>query len=101
MESGIPASKIALAGFSQGGSISMVAGLTAPSEIGGIVTLSSYLPFADILENYIRNKNHNNKTTPLLMAHGASDTLLTLEKAQGCAVLLSNMGYQVDLKTYK
>ena len=43
---GIPAARIIIAGFSQGGAIALHAGLTALERLGGIVAASTYLPLA-------------------------------------------------------
>ena len=46
---GIAASRIVLAGFSQGGAVALHAGLTAVERLAGIVALSTYLPRAAAL----------------------------------------------------
>src|SRR5690606_11593254 len=43
---GIPASRIFLAGFSQGGAIALAAGLRRTTPLAGLVGLSTYLPGA-------------------------------------------------------
>ncbi|HEY5863227.1 MAG TPA: alpha/beta fold hydrolase, partial [Casimicrobiaceae bacterium] len=45
----IPASRIVLAGFSQGGAIALYAGLRHPQRLAGIVALSTYLIAPDAL----------------------------------------------------
>jgi phospholipase/carboxylesterase len=42
-ERGIPADRIVLAGFSQGGSVALRVGLAAPEPLAGMVLLSTYL----------------------------------------------------------
>jgi predicted esterase len=42
---GMKADRIVLAGFSQGGAVSLMAGLTFPDTLAGVVSMSSYLPF--------------------------------------------------------
>ena len=46
---GIASGKIVLAGFSQGGAISLQAGLRYPQRLAGIMALSSYLPLPESL----------------------------------------------------
>src|SRR6266436_6869330 len=46
---GIPASRLVLAGFSQGGAIALQTGLRHPERLAGIMALSTYLPLADTL----------------------------------------------------
>jgi pimeloyl-ACP methyl ester carboxylesterase len=43
-ERGIPADRVVLAGFSQGGAIALHAGLRYPEKLAGIIALSTYLP---------------------------------------------------------
>lgn len=43
MAKGIPSERIVIGGFSQGGAMSLMAGLTCPHKLGGIFGLSSYL----------------------------------------------------------
>ena len=46
-ERGVPASRIVLAGFSQGSAMALFTGLRYPRRLGGIVALSGYLPLHD------------------------------------------------------
>ena len=43
ISAGIPADRIVMGGFSQGGAMSIFAGLTGPVKIGGVIGLSSWL----------------------------------------------------------
>ncbi|HEX3171634.1 MAG TPA: carboxylesterase, partial [Burkholderiales bacterium] len=47
---GIPARRIVIAGFSQGGAIALQTGVRYPHRLAGIMALSTYLPMADRLE---------------------------------------------------
>uniref|UniRef100_G1RBF0 palmitoyl-protein hydrolase n=1 Tax=Nomascus leucogenys TaxID=61853 RepID=G1RBF0_NOMLE len=44
MKNGIPANRIVLGGFSQGGALSLYTALTCPHPLAGIVALSCWLP---------------------------------------------------------
>ncbi|TZF87880.1 alpha/beta hydrolase, partial [Cognatilysobacter lacus] len=44
VERGVPASRIVLAGFSQGGAVALAAGLRREEPLAGLVALSTYLP---------------------------------------------------------
>src|SRR5271155_2348668 len=46
IERGIPAARIVLAGFSQGGAVSLYTGLRYPERLAGLLALSCYLPLA-------------------------------------------------------
>ena len=43
-EYNVPAEKVVIAGFSQGGALALVNGLTGPHNFAGIVALSTWLP---------------------------------------------------------
>ena len=47
---GISSEKIVLAGFSQGGAMSLYTGLRYPKKLAGIIALSTYLPSMESLE---------------------------------------------------
>ena len=51
INTGISSDKIVLAGFSQGGAITLHAGLRYPAPLAGMLALSSYLPLPDQLVN--------------------------------------------------
>jgi len=43
---GVPSGRVVLAGFSQGGVISLQTGLRQPKRLAGVMSLSAYLPLA-------------------------------------------------------
>ena len=47
VDSGIPAERVVLGGFSQGGAMSLLTGLTTERKLGGVVVLSGWLPLKD------------------------------------------------------
>ncbi len=89
---GISPTRIALAGFSQGGAVALHAALTAPERLAGVVALSTYLPLADAL---LPRRSAANAGLPVLMCHGRYDPVIALAmglaardvlQAAGCAV---------------
>lgn len=46
IDAGIPANRVVLGGFSQGGAMSLLTGLTTERKLGGLVVLSGWLPLA-------------------------------------------------------
>ena len=44
VDAGIPADRIIVGGFSQGGVMSLLTGLTSERKLGGVVVMSSWLP---------------------------------------------------------
>ena len=70
---GIPASKIVLAGFSQGGAMALYAGLRYPAKLAGIMSLSAYMLYPDRLDD---EHNAANATTPVFVGHGTQDPMV-------------------------
>ncbi len=99
MEKGIPSDRIILGGFSQGGAISLFAGITCPHKLAGIVGLSSYLLMEGKVKEYVPTENPN-KETPIFMGHGAVDPLVKYQWGKQTADVLKGWGWSVDLKTY-
>lgn len=97
IERGIPAEKIILAGFSQGGAIALYAGLRYPKKLGGIIALSTYLPLAKKLVSESSDVNHD---VPIFMAHGTMDTIVPLPFAKQSEEHLQSLNYHVEWHTY-
>ncbi|KAK4247789.1 Phospholipase/carboxylesterase/thioesterase [Corynascus novoguineensis] len=100
IDAGIPGDRIVLGGFSQGGAISIFAGLTSKVKLAGIVALSSYLLLSSKFLELVP-KPEFNKETPIFMAHGDSDQVVNLELGKKSYELLKSMGYNVTLKIYE
>ena len=94
---GIAASRIVLAGFSQGGAIALQTGLRHAERLGGIVALSTYLPLAESLD---AEGSGANKATPIFMAHGTEDPLIPVQLADDSRRSLELRGYAVEWLTY-
>jgi phospholipase/carboxylesterase len=94
---GVAYENIVLAGFSQGCAMSLQVGLRFPHTLAGIMALSGYLPLAKSLPLESSEANSN---TPIFMAHGVWDAVITPERAEASADTLEKLGYQVDWNTY-
>lgn len=94
---GIGASRIVLAGFSQGGVIALQTGLRHSERLAGIMALSSYLPLASTLAAEASAANRN---VPIFMAHGTADPLIPLPLASLSREHLKQQGYQVEWHQY-
>lgn len=99
MDKGISSNRIILGGFSQGGAMSLFAGITCPDKLAGIVGLSSYLLMEGKVKEYVPSENPN-KETPIFMGHGAIDPLVKYQWGQKTAEILNGWGWSVDFKTY-
>ncbi|EMD40368.1 hypothetical protein CERSUDRAFT_110964 [Gelatoporia subvermispora B] len=76
IDAGIPASRILLGGFSQGGAMSVVTGLTTERKLAGIVALSAWLPLKDKLKAMVSD---HYKSVPIFWGHGKEDPLIRYE----------------------
>jgi phospholipase/carboxylesterase len=94
---GVPAPRILLAGFSQGGAIALHTGLRYPEPLAGILALSTYLPLADRLEV---EASPANRAVPIMMAHGTMDPVVPVSLALQSRACLLQAGYQVDWCSY-
>ena len=94
---GIGASRIVLAGFSQGGAIALQTGLRHSERLAGIMALSSYLPLASTLA---AEASAANRDVPIFMAHGTADPLISLPLASLSREHLKQQGYQVEWHQY-
>jgi len=100
IKAGIPSERIVLGGFSQGGAMSLMAGLTNPTKLGGIFGLSCYLLLQGKLRELVPADSPN-KETPIFMGHGDADPVVQYKWGQATASTLKQWGWEVDFKTYK
>jgi phospholipase/carboxylesterase len=94
---GIPAEKIVLAGFSQGCAMTLQTGLRHPQKLAGLMCLSGYLPLATTIATERSNANQH---TPIFMAHGRGDNVVTIDRAEASRDLLKQLGYDIDWHEY-
>lgn len=94
---GMPASRIVLAGFSQGGAVVLTAGTRFPETLAGILALSTYLPLAERLESHASAANRN---VPVFMAHGSQDNVIPMKMAEASRSALTQAGYPVRWHAY-
>ncbi|MFK8029978.1 MAG: alpha/beta hydrolase [Gammaproteobacteria bacterium] len=96
-ERGVPTSNIVVAGFSQGGVIALQVGLRHAEKLAGIMVLSSYLALEDSLAAELSDAN---KHTPLFMAHGTQDPMVTFEMGTQSRDALVSNGVEVEWHDY-
>lgn len=94
---GIPASRIVLAGFSQGCAMALMVGLRHGERLAGIVGLSGYLPLASTLA---AERAPANQDTPVFLAHGTQDGVVVLPRAAETREALKDLGYAVEWHDY-
>lgn len=94
---GIPASRIILAGFSQGCAMTLQTGMRHPEKLAGMLCLSGYLPLANVVVN---ERTPESLATPIFMAHGTHDNVVPFARARESKELLVSLGYQVEWHEY-
>jgi phospholipase/carboxylesterase len=94
---GIPASRILLAGFSQGCAMAIQTGLRHPETLAGLLCLSGYVPLSARLGT---ERTEASLATPLFMAHGRYDNVVPFNRAEASRDLLQSLGYQVEWHEY-
>jgi phospholipase/carboxylesterase len=94
---GIPSSRIVLAGFSQGCAMTLHAGIRFKEKLAGLMGLSGYLPLIDMAAH---EREPVNAATPIFLAHGTHDPVVTLERAEASRAKLVDLGYPVQWHTY-
>ena len=97
-ERGVPASRVVLAGFSQGGAIALQTGLRHRERLAGIMALSTYLPLAATLA---AEASDANRAVPIFMAHGRLDGVIPIERAIRSRDALRAAGYDVEWHEYR
>ena len=96
---GIPAERIVIGGFSQGGALSVLSGLSCEYKLGGIVCLSAWLLHAEDFEEHIPDEDVN-KDTPIFMGHGVDDRLVPPATGKTSYDALKGYGYDVNWEVY-
>lgn len=97
IKQGIAAKRIFIAGFSQGGAMSLFSGLRYPETLGGIMALSAYLPFVDRIATEI---HPDNQQTPIFIAHGSQDFVVPVRLGQYTFERLKQLELPVEWHEY-
>jgi len=96
-ERNIPANRIVLAGFSQGGAVSLYTALRFRESLAGVMALSCYLPRES---SFSAERAPANDATPIFMAHGQGDTMLPMSLGVQSRDFLKARGYAVEWHDY-
>jgi phospholipase/carboxylesterase len=94
---GIPAKRIVLAGFSQGGAVTLYMLSRYPEALAGFMALSCYLPASRSLE---AERNAANDQAPVFMAHGRFDPVIDVTVGAHSRDGLKAHGYAVEWHEY-
>lgn len=95
-ERGVPASRLVLAGFSQGGAVTLTHGLRRAEPVAGLVALSTYLPMAERVISEARR----GEPLPVFMAHGLHDPMVPHRAGEMAADHVRGLGHDVEWHSY-
>jgi phospholipase/carboxylesterase len=96
-ERGVPASRLVLAGFSQGGAIALAGGLRREAGLAGIVGLSTYLPLQALTAAEMTPAGQH---TPVFMGHGTLDPVVLPAWGAASRDALRALGLSVQWHDY-
>lgn len=94
---GIPPERQFLAGFSQGGAITLALVARRNRPLAGALALSTYLPIADSLPAELGNAA---TAIPVFMGHGAMDPVVPHGLGLMSRATLTQLGFQVEWQSY-
>lgn len=94
---GIPSERIVLAGFSQGGAVAYLTGLTHPAPLAGIIALSTYIPSPALLLDEFAEPNRH---IPVFAAHGTDDDVVSIKLGEHALEVLRKVGVLPEWHTY-
>ena len=94
---GVAASRIVLAGFSQGCAMTLMTGLRHAERLAGLAGLSGYLPLP---ADTAAERSAANADVPIFLAHGTYDPMIVLPRASALRDALRGLGYEVEWHEY-
>ncbi|GGO86854.1 phospholipase/carboxylesterase [Marinobacterium nitratireducens] len=97
LERGIPAERIFLFGFSQGGAVAYHTALRYPSALGGVVALSTYLASAARMPQELHPSNAG---LPMLVCHGSADDVVPITLGRRAIAELQRLGLAPQWQEY-
>ena len=94
---GVPAARIVLAGFSQGGSVALYTGLQHAEKLAGVMALSTYLPIAEDIGFELDPANAH---TSIFYGHGTQDPIVPIQLGEDTRNRLVQLGCPVTWHSY-
>ncbi|CAL8293248.1 unnamed protein product [Merluccius merluccius] len=77
IKNGIPANRIMIGGFSQGGALSLYTALTYQQQLAGVIALSCWLPLHRTFPQAASGSG--NRNTAILQCHGEMDPMIPVQ----------------------
>ncbi|MCY7296254.1 alpha/beta hydrolase [Alteromonas sp. a30] len=97
MAKGVPAERVILAGFSQGGVIAYYLGARLQKKIAGMICLSTYM--SDNPSTF-SEWSDTNKNTPIFAAHGQFDDVVPIQLGKNAYTNMKDNGFAISWKEY-
>ncbi|XP_969230.1 acyl-protein thioesterase 1 [Tribolium castaneum] len=97
IKDGIPAERIVVGGFSQGGALALYSALVYPQQLAGVVSLSGWLP----LHKSFPGSMKTSKDLPILQCHGDCDPVVPFKWGQMTASVLKTLLKEPEFKSYR
>jgi predicted esterase len=89
VDAGIPANRIVLGGFSQGGAMTVLTGLSSERRLAGLAVLSGWAPMRKTLKSMLAD---HFKKLPIFWGHGTEDPLVTYAVGKASKEWLESVG---------
>ncbi|XP_077289104.1 acyl-protein thioesterase 1 [Arctopsyche grandis] len=96
IKAGIPANRIVLGGFSQGGALALHSAMTFPQNIAGVLALSCWMP----LHKRFPGDLKATRDLPIIQFHGDCDPVVPYKWGQMTATFLKTVMSNSQFKTY-
>jgi len=97
-DTGILSERIVLAGFSQGGALTLHTGLRLTQKLAGLIALSCYLPVRDLV---VQAATEISRNIPLFMGHGRQDDVVPYAWGREACDYLTALNYCIDWHAYE
>jgi phospholipase/carboxylesterase len=94
---GVAPARVILAGFSQGGAMTLHVGLRHAARLGGLLVLSAYIPLAHTVA---AEASPAGRGAPVFVAHGGEDPLIPVARARMARDVLVTLGCTVKYHEY-
>ena len=94
---GIAPNRVVIAGFSQGGAVSLYVAPRFAHKLAGVMALSCYLPLES---SFGAERVPSNDATPIFLAHGRADPVIPLARGAQAREFLMGQGYAVEWHEY-